>query len=263
VRVFSRSLGREVTLEKEVCRPLLKGNEIHRYEPLVPSNIVLFPYRATAQGVRGCSEQELRDSLRRTHDYLLMNRRALDERSGTSAEWFLYKYPKNLGLFDHPKLVTSVLALRPSFTLDREGEFYFVGGGNAGGYGIILSPHGRLTQTYLLGLLNSTIADFYVRKTSTTFRGGYYSYAKRFIERLPIRIIDFDNPQDVARHDKMVALVERMLDLHKKLAAASIPADKKLYQRQTEATDEQIDALVYELYGLSEEEIAIVEGRDH
>jgi len=38
-----------------------------------------------------------------------------------------------------------------------------------------------------------------------------------------------------------------------------MPADRKLYQRQIEATDEEIDALVYELYGLTEEEIAIVE----
>ena len=43
---------------------------------------------------------------------------------------------------------------------------------------------------------------------------------------------------------------------------AIIPADKELYQRQIEATDAEIDALVYELYGLTEEEIAIVEGRD-
>ena len=57
----------------------------------------------------------------------------------------------------------------------------------------------------------------------------------------------------------MVALVERMLDLHKKLAAAAIPADKELYRRQIEATDRQIDALVYELYGLTDQEIAIVE----
>ena len=35
---------------------------------------------------------------------------------------------------------------------------------------------------------------------------------------------------------------------------------KPLHQRQIEATDEQIDALVYELYGLTEEEIGIVEG---
>jgi hypothetical protein len=54
--------------------------------------------------------------------------------------------------------------------------------------------------------------------------------------------------------------VERMLDLHKRLAAATIPGDKKLYQRQIEATDGEIDALVYGLYGLTEEETAIVEG---
>jgi len=50
-----------------------------------------------------------------------------------------------------------------------------------------------------------------------------------------------------------------MVALHKKLAAAPIPADKELYQRQIEATDRQIDALVYELYGLTEEEVGIVE----
>jgi hypothetical protein len=43
--------------------------------------------------------------------------------------------------------------------------------------------------------------------------------------------------------------------------AASIPADRTLYERQIEATDRQIDALVYELYDLTAEEIAIVEGR--
>ena len=58
----------------------------------------------------------------------------------------------------------------------------------------------------------------------------------------------------------MIALVERMLDLHNRLHAATIPADKELYQRRIEATDREIDALVYELYGLTEEEIAIVEG---
>jgi len=48
----------------------------------------------------------------------------------------------------------------------------------------------------------------------------------------------------------MVALVERMLALHRKLAAATVPPDKDLYQRPIEATARQIDALVYELCGL-------------
>lgn len=48
-------------------------------------------------------------------------------------------------------------------------------------------------------------------------------------------------------------------ELHKELDAAQIPADKDLYQRRIEATDAEIDELVYELYGLTAEEIRIVE----
>jgi hypothetical protein len=51
-----------------------------------------------------------------------------------------------------------------------------------------------------------------------------------------------------------------MLELHKRLAAAS-QADRELYQRQIDATDREIDKLVYELYGLTEEEIKVVEGK--
>jgi len=67
---------------------------------------------------------------------------------------------------------------------------------------------------------------------------------------------------DVARHDRMVTLVEQMLarSVHKRLAAASA-SDRELYQRQIDATDREIDKLVAsrELYGLTEEEIGVVE----
>lgn len=51
-----------------------------------------------------------------------------------------------------------------------------------------------------------------------------------------------------------------MLELHKRKASANTQNEQQLYQRQIDVTDRQIDALVYELYGLMEEEIAIVEG---
>jgi len=78
---------------------------------------------------------------------------------------------------------------------------------------------------------------------------------------VPIKKIDFANPDDKAKHDKMVNLVDRMLDLHKKLTDAKIPDDKTQLQRQITTTDSQIDNLVYELYNLTPEEIKIVEGK--
>ena len=82
----------------------------------------------------------------------------------------------------------------------------------------------------------------------------------QYLMEIPIRTINFSDPADKARHDKMVALVERMLALHKQKADVKTDHEKNLIERQIEATDKQIDALVYELYGLTEEEIKIVEG---
>lgn len=51
-----------------------------------------------------------------------------------------------------------------------------------------------------------------------------------------------------------------MLMLHKQLAAAKTPHEQNNLKRQIDATDQQIDKLVYELYGLTDGEIKIVEG---
>jgi hypothetical protein len=76
----------------------------------------------------------------------------------------------------------------------------------------------------------------------------------------PIRTIDFSDRADKARHDRMVEMVEQMLALNKQLAATNTAHEKTALQRQIDATDRQIDQLVYELYGLTDEEIKIVEG---
>ncbi len=81
-----------------------------------------------------------------------------------------------------------------------------------------------------------------------------------YLERLPIHIIDPSNPNDTARHDRIATLAESMLDLHKRLAEARINTERNRLQQQIDATDRQTDKLVYELYGLTNEEIEIVEG---
>jgi hypothetical protein len=113
--------------------------------------------------------------------------------------------------------------------------------------------------TYLLGLLNSNLLRWYFPFISAPFRGGWLSANRQFLSQLPIRTIEFINPTEKANHAQMVILVERMLDLHKQLAEAKEPQTKTVLQRQIEATDRQIDQLVYELYGLTDEEIKIVE----
>ncbi len=79
------------------------------------------------------------------------------------------------------------------------------------------------------------------------------------MEPLPACPIDFANPDDVAKHDRMGGLVEAMLDLHRRLPSAATEHQRRLIEMQVEQADREIDALVYELYGLTPEEIAVVE----
>ncbi len=62
---------------------------------------------------------------------------------------------------------------------------------------------------------------------------------------------------NIAWHAKLVSLVERMLELHKR--SPRLPQEQEMVKREIESTDVRIDRLVYELYGLSEDEVRIVE----
>ncbi len=113
---------------------------------------------------------------------------------------------------------------------------------------------------YLLGIVNSKLISFiFPRISNKILSNTFPRISVGDIRNLPIRTIDFTDPADVKRHDRMVSLVESMLDLHKQLAAAQRPDHKEQLDRQIAATDRQIDALVYELYDLTPDEITIIE----
>ena len=175
--------------------------------------------------------------------------------------WYGYVYPKSVSLFGNPKLLTPSIAKQASFVFDKNGEYYFVGsgGGGGGGYGIIIKESFKLSYEYLLGLLNSKLLDYFLKKISTPFQGGYFAFNKQYIQQLPIRTINFNEPAEKSAHDKIVALVDAMLALHKSLALAQSPVEKQRLKKYIKSTDDGIDKLVYDLYGLSQEEIRIVE----
>ena len=79
------------------------------------------------------------------------------------------------------------------------------------------------------------------------------------LAKIPIRTIDFSNLEDVSLHEKMVTLVNQMLEMNKKLDNSKLAAEKGIIQRRIGATDAEINKLVYQLYGLTEEEIKIIE----
>ena len=112
---------------------------------------------------------------------------------------------------------------------------------------------------YLLGILNSRLWTFMFSKVSSTIRGGFFRWKRQYMSPLPILSINLSDPNEKDLHDCMIALVDGTLALHKQLATVRAGYERTVIQRQIVATDRQIDNLVYELYGLTEDEIKIVD----
>src|SRR5207249_5111232 len=93
------------------------------------------------------------------------------------------------------------------------------------------------SPTYMLGILNSRLLNWYYHTLNPEVGEALAEVKKTNVAGLPIRIINFSDASEKANHDKIVALVERMLDLHRRLASAKHPEDKTSLQRQIDATD--------------------------
>ncbi|MFA5866359.1 MAG: N-6 DNA methylase [Actinomycetota bacterium] len=246
--------GETVLLESELLRPLLKGSEISRYASPEYKYIVIFPYIVTGSSVSPIAEEALKDNYPRTFDYLSKCKTRLLGRSKTDlGNWWLYPYPKNLTLYCQPKILVQVLSKQGNFAFDKIGRFYFLGGGTAGGNAIRLKADTSYSQRVILGILNSSILTYYVKHVGSGFRGGYHAFGKASLSDFPLPRMDKESTA------KMEAFVGNMVSLHSKDDASQSQHNKVLCERQIIAIDRQIDQLVYKLYGLTAEEIKIIE----
>jgi hypothetical protein len=112
---------------------------------------------------------------------------------------------------------------------------------------------------FIVAILNSSLFVYLYRLLALESGRVLAQVKPTILEQLPIRVIDFSNADEVAKHGKMVSLVEQMLELHKKISKIKNPDEKTRIQRQIDAADAQIDKLVYDLYNLTPEEIKIIE----
>lgn len=257
--VFSQELKAWIALESAILKEVIRSGEIGRYRALTGA-LVLFPYEVKNCSARLFPAAEMHKLFPRAWEYLKENSKLLQNREKDKfkdSEWYRFGRNQNLGLWDQPKLMVPYMISELAAYFDRSDNYYFINV-TTGGYGIT-SDETSGSLAYLCGLLNSRLLDFYFKQVSTTFHGGYFAANKQYIEKLPIHPINFSNPDDKARHEKMVLLVDRMQALHKRSAVAKNPNDKHQLQREIDATGREIDQIVYKLYELREEEIKLVE----
>ena len=246
----------------EIIKPFLSGRDVRRYQPLQGDRYLIYiPWHFPLQddpAITGASEKaenQFKIQHPSIYNHLFKYKHSLLKRNaaetGIRYEWYaLQRFASEYSNeFENPKIAYPDVCERPEFTLDEDGWYL-----NKTCFMI------TVPDKYLLGILNSSVIHFIIKWIIPELRGGFYTLGRIYLETFPIPTIDTTNSSSVANHERMVSLVDQMLSLRRQLKEARTPHEQTGLQRQIEATDGQIDALVYELYGLTEEEIRIVEG---
>ncbi|MCS6870593.1 MAG: BREX-1 system adenine-specific DNA-methyltransferase PglX, partial [Anaerolineae bacterium] len=117
-----------------------------------------------------------------------------------------------------------------------------------------------LASEYLLALLHAKLINWYVYRFIFARASITMHFDGVVTDRIPVRALDLSKPDERAMHDQIAAAVRTLLSLHKQLATAASPAARQPLQRRVHALERQLDEWIYQLYGLSAEEIALVEG---
>jgi type I restriction-modification system DNA methylase subunit len=216
LRLKSKALNTEWTFEKGLLFPLVSGTDVNRYCDLPERQYILFPYKVDGKSVELIDFDIISKTYPKTAAYLLENKERLEEREkgkGGGAHWYGYIYLKNMTRQSIQKLCVPRLVDKLYGTYDLEGN-HFLDNVDVGGI-TLKTAYQKQGLLYLLGLLNSRLLRWYFPHVSAPFRGGWLSANRQFLSQLPFRIINFSDPTDKARHDRMVKLVEQMLPLHK------------------------------------------------
>ena len=199
----------------ELIRPILRGRDIKRYG-YVENGLYLIN---THNGIRGKIPRIRIEDYPSIKAHLDQYWDKIEKRADQGDTPYNLRNCAYLDDFSKPKIVWGNLNLKASFALVEDNSFI-----NAP------SPMIVPASNYLLGILNSKLADYYIRRLGVTRNGGYFEYKPMFIEQLPV-------PVDC----KFKTIIEEAV---------------------SRRDERQIDKNVYAMYGLSSEEIHYIESRD-
>lgn len=233
-----------------LIKPFLMGKDIKRYQPPRSDKYLILIPRGWTNEKSGNAYDALgwlKKNYPAIAQHLLPFAEAAEKRYDKGEYWWELRACDFYDEFEKSKIIYIDIAREPKFIFDDKNTYVDMT--------LFFIPTSDL---YLLGVLNSTTSWFYLKHKCSVLgdpaKNGRLRLKTIYMKDLPIPNAEFDC------RDRIAALVDQMLKLHKQLADTRTSSAQTLLQRQIEATDKQIDSLVYELYGVTEEEIKIVEG---
>ena len=242
VFIIDKKKKDELGIEDKIVKPILKGKDIFPYGVKWKDTYVIYPYNDDGTPY---SEEYFKRNFPNCYRYLSEMKQELSGREyfdNSNKLWFELWNQRSFNKFKGKKIITLDNASKNSFALDTKS---FVGSTTS--YSICLKEN-NIQYEYLLGLLNSKLLNFYHKRKSVPQAGGFFRYQATFIKSLPVKSIPLENQREI------IFLVNKILKL-----TSEPDYDFHNPPQEQKILESQIDQMVYKLYGLTEEEIELVE----
>jgi hypothetical protein len=245
-----KNLVKNDSRNKKFIRKLMSAQEVNRYYAGGGGRFIIFIPEGWTKTPKG-SAKNSSQWFKERYPVLARRLKKLSEHKAIpkgGAHWWEISSEYDFWLVKKPKILFRHNFKKPVFAFDE-------------GLAIADSTVCTIASSslYLLGLLNSRLFSFVFEKSVQIRPTDPLVFSWNDIRMLPIYTPDFDNPDDKDGHDRMVALSTEMRDLYRHLHTAQSEREKRLIMQEITSTDKQIDSLVYGLYGLTSDEIVIVE----
>jgi hypothetical protein len=222
-----KKLIAEDSKSDELIKPWLRGRDIHKWKAKWAGLYVIF----TRRGTDIEKYPAIKHHLEQFREDLEPKKTGNEEHGRKPGQYKWFDIQDNIAYFEEfekPKIMYAEISTEGKFLLETEGYY-----SDTTTY-IIASA-----SEYLLGILRSKLFTYMFSKTSSEISGGFFRWKRQYMEQIPIC---------AATDTQQTPIIEHV---HNILANPDSPAVPQL--------EAEIDRLVYELYGLTEEEIALVE----
>jgi len=245
----------ELSLKQFGCDcfyPCYRGKEIGRYHLKSNSEFIFYPYELVDNKTIPLDEKYLRQRCPNYIVYLQENIQLIRKREyfiNSNKKWYELWNQRNLSNFTTLKIITPELSDRNRFTIAPVNTYY---GDTVCGIRIKDKYKNRIKLKYLLAVLNSKLIEWFYKKTTVPKAGGFFIYKVMYLKNIPLKEMSIDNQKP------FIDLVDKIFTITED--------DDYLVNicKQTKVKDyeKRINQMVYKLYGLTDEEIATIEGRE-
>lgn len=225
-------------IESQLLKKVIRGKNVRKYSASFSPEQLLFPYGA---GVKPIDLRLYPGASKYLNQFKeKLSGRKLDGRgiSQWNKEWFELWRARAPEFFEKQKIVCPRIAEKNRFAID-DAKAYLSDS-------VVAIIPKKANIYFLLGLLNSKLLEAYLSAISPYVQGKYYNYSRSYIEKMPIKLPT--NKKEETEAEKIIANAKEILKLKKKDSDAD-----------TKKLEEEIDDLVFKLYGISDAERKIIE----